>query len=168
MVLHGQLCGRVGRCRRNLKKTRKLTLAGLLLLARWFLAEWQAYYGPEGPGDAASDVAAFARRDGLPLGMIAYHGRELCGIAALKADPVPSHPHLSPGISAGLVAPRYRGHGIGAQLLLALEQQARAMGYRRVYCFTGTSESLLQRGGWDFKERIEHEGEDVAVFSKPL
>ena len=36
-------------------------------LQRWFAQEWADYYGPDGPGDAAADLQAYCRRDGLPL-----------------------------------------------------------------------------------------------------
>ncbi|MGH8607612.1 MAG: GNAT family N-acetyltransferase [Gammaproteobacteria bacterium] len=53
--------------------------------------------------------------------MALRHGR-VCGIAALKAESIASHRHLSPWAAAGLVKPSERGRGIGAQLLAALER----------------------------------------------
>ena len=43
-------------------------------LRRWFETEWADYYGPQGPGDAAADLAAFAQRERLPLALIALRG----------------------------------------------------------------------------------------------
>ena len=44
----------------------------LARLAAAFRAEWPDWYGPGGPGDAASDLAAFANPEGaLPVGLVA-------------------------------------------------------------------------------------------------
>ena len=137
-------------------------------LTHWFESEWDDYYGPLGPGDAAADLASFARRDSLPVGLVAFCGVELCGVAALKADSIPTHAHLGPWASAGMVAPAYRGQGIGAQLLAALEEAARDLGFRHIYCGTGTSETLLLRTGWTLLERTVHDGEELAIFMKML
>ena len=61
-----------------------------------------------------------------------------------------------------------RGRGIGQQLVFALEERAKAMGFDRIYCATGTAEGLLQRSGWRLSERIIHEGEALGVYEKAL
>jgi len=137
-------------------------------LRQWFETEWPGYYGHKGPGNAEADLAAFANGDRLPVGVVAFHGRELCGVAALKAESFPSHRHLTPWAAAGLVKASKRGEGIGAQLLHALEQEARRLGFSSIYCGTATSESLLQRNGWEVMEQIEHEGERLGIYRKGL
>lgn len=137
-------------------------------LRQWFELEWPDYYGANGPGNAEADLSAFAGTDKLPVGVVAFHKGELCGVAALKAESIASHRHLSPWAAAGLVKPSRRGEGIGARLLQALEQEARRLGFNSVYCGTATSESLLQRNGWELVEQIEHEGECLGVYQKQL
>ena len=96
----------------------------LLELTWLFEAEWPSWYGTGGPGCAADDLLAFAAATGLPFGVVALQHGEVCGVAALKAESIPSHRHLSPWAAAGLVKPSLRGRGIGAALLAALEEQA--------------------------------------------
>lgn len=138
------------------------------VLKGWYESEWRGYYGSGGPGNAEEDLRAFARRDGLPVGVVAFQEGKLCGIAALKAASIDSYAHLMPWAAAGMVAPNQRGRGIGARMLTALEGVARDLGFERIYCGTGTSESLLLRGGWILLERIVHEGEDLSIFEKAL
>jgi len=138
------------------------------VLKRWYESEWRGYYGPDGPGDAEKDLRAFARRDGLPVGVVAFQHGALCGIAALKSASIESHAHLMPWAAAGMVAPGQRGRGIGARMLQALEGVARDLGFEHIYCGTGTSASLLQRGGWILLERIVHDGEELSIFEKSL
>jgi GNAT superfamily N-acetyltransferase len=139
-------------------------------LTRWFESEWASYYGPDGPGDAASDLEAYAGRGlVLPVGLIAYRGDELCGIMALKAASISTHPHLGPWAAAGLVPAEHRGQGIGAELLRAVERLARGLGHTRLYCGTYSSVRLLLREGWTCIDRVDdYHGEDVSIFEKAL
>lgn len=136
------------------------------LLRDWFVAEWPAWYGPGARGDALADLTAFAASaTALPIGMIAFDAGTPVGIAALKAESLPTHRHLTPWAAAGLVLPAYRRRGIGAQLLHALVRCAADLGHARIYCGTSTAVSLLQRSGWRELDTIVHDGESVVVFT---
>jgi GNAT superfamily N-acetyltransferase len=140
----------------------------LPLLCEWFEAEWPSYYGAGGRGNALHDLQSYANAGTLPVGLVAFSQDGVCGVAALKAASIASHAHVSPWAAAGLVHPAMRGQGIGGKLLAALEEQARSLGFSRIYCGTSTAESLLQRCGWRLFERIIHEGHDLVIYSKAL
>jgi len=138
------------------------------MVETWFEAEWPAYYGHGGRGSAKSDLLAYANGDGLPFGLVAFRYGVACGFGALKREAFPSHPHLSPWAGAAYVVPSQRRCGVGAALLLALEAQARALGYFHIYCATGTSASLLERNGWSLLSHVLHDGQQVGVYEKAL
>lgn len=140
----------------------------LPVLREWFEAEWPSYYGPGGRADAMEDLQAYGNIDRLPIGLVALLKGELCGVIALKAESISSHRHLSPWAAAGVVHPSLRGRGIGARLMVAIEAQARAMGFERIYCGTSTSATLLQRRGWQLRETILHDGESLEIYSREL
>lgn len=140
----------------------------LPVLREWFESEWPTYYGAGGRGDARQDLDAYANQRGLPFGLVAFRDGSVCGVAVLKADSISTHAHLSPWAAGGLVRRDLRGQGIGEQLVLALEREARVMGFSRIYCGTSTAESLLQRAGWRLLERINHEGEVLGIYEKAL
>lgn len=142
----------------------------LPVLRRWFEQEWPDYYGPGGVGDAAQDLLAFARADGsLPFSLVALRDGAVCGIAALKAESIASHGHLTPWAAAGLVPPTgQRRGGIGVLLQQGLEEEARRRGHAFLYCGTSTSESLLQRQGWELLERVMHVGQPLGVYRKAV
>ena len=140
----------------------------LPLLAAWFKAEWPAWYGLGGPGNAEHDLADFANGTSLPLGVVAFRGDVLCGVAALKASSIPSHAHLSPWAAAGRVEPSLRQQGIGAVLLAALEVEAAALGHPFIYCGTRTAASLLERSGWSLLETVLHDGQALGIYRKAL
>ncbi|HEY6546006.1 MAG TPA: GNAT family N-acetyltransferase [Dokdonella sp.] len=137
-------------------------------LQRLLEAEWPEYYGPSGPGDARADLLAFSSATRLPIGFVAFVEGGPCGLAVLKAEPLPAVPHLAPWASAGLVAPGCRRRGIGARLLAALEQQAREMGFDAIHSATNTANALLEREGWQFLERVPHDGVALSVYRKAL
>ncbi len=137
-------------------------------LCRLFEAEWPLWYGPGGRGSAAEDLRAFSASAGLPFGVVALHQGEVCGVAVLKSESIPSHRHLSPWAGAGVVRPSMRGRGIGSLLLAALEVQARTQGHRAIHCATFTSESLLRRRGYRLLERVICEGQDLGVYQRDL
>lgn len=139
----------------------------LPLLTSWLIQEWPEWYGPGGRGDAEADLTAFASSESeLPVGLIAFDGSTPVGVAALKSESLPTYRHLGPWAAAGLVHPSHRGKGIGAKLLAALVQQARTLGYERIYCGTATAVSLLRRSGWSELELVQHEDEVITIFVK--
>lgn len=140
----------------------------LPLLRQWFESEWPAYYGPAGPGDAHQDLLAFANRGSLPVAVVAFHDGRPCGVAALKVESIASHRHLFPWAAAGFVVPSERGQGIGAELLAALEQEARSLGFRHIYCGTSAANSLLRRCDWQLIEHIIHEGQGLDIYRKAI
>lgn len=134
----------------------------------WFEAEWPEYYGPGGRGSARRDLEAYCNVNSLPVGIVAFLDGQPCGFAALKSEPFPSHPHLSPWAGAAYVNPSLRRQGIGRALVLALEAQSLRLGYTRLYCATATSASLLLRCGWQLLEVVSHEGQQVGIYEKAL
>lgn len=138
-------------------------------LQRWFEDEWPDYYGAGGPGDAAADLAAFARdANVLPLAAIALRGDAICGIAALKREAFGGLDALLPWASAGLVKPELRGRGIGAQLIAALEYHAHRLGHAQIYSATSTAATLLLRCGWHRRQTIVQDGSEFGVYEKRL
>lgn len=137
-------------------------------LRRLFENEWPDYYGPEGPGDAAADLAAFCGRDALPIGVVALHEGRAIGVAALKATSIDDCPQFAPWAAAALVAPAWRRRGVGAALIVALEELARRRGHAALYTGTATAISLMRRLGWEQLQTARQGGQDVAVFRKRL
>jgi GNAT superfamily N-acetyltransferase len=143
-------------------------IAAVPLLAQWFEAEWPAWYGPGGSGNAEQDLLAFSSESGLPIGVIALLEGSPCGVAALKERSIPSHEHLSPWAAAGFVVPALRGQGIGQRLLAALEAEAKTQGFQSVFCGSATAGSLLLRSQWHLTELIVHEGKSLGIYAKAL
>lgn len=137
----------------------------LAALQTWFEAEWPAWYGPGGPGNAAADLRMSSNRRVIPIAVVAHLDGTLCGTAALKPRSVETHPHLSPWLAALLVGRRFRRKGVGYRLIAEIEQLAAELGYPRLYCATATAGSLLARRGWHRLPRLAGERDVVWVKS---
>lgn len=134
-------------------------------LQTWFEAEWPDWYGPGGPGNAAADLRRSSNRRIAPIALVAWLDGTLCGTAALKAQSIASHRHLSPWLAGLLVGRRFRRKGVGGRLVDEIERLAAGLGYPRIYCATTTAGSLLARRGWHRLPRIGQEREGVWVKS---
>jgi GNAT superfamily N-acetyltransferase len=143
-------------------------LETLPILQEWFETECESYYGPHGPGDAEKDLLSYANRGELPIALVAFLEDELCGIAALTSESIPTHAQLCPWAAAGLVSPPHRRKGIGAQRLSAREEVARTLRYPRIDCGTTSAGDLLHRSGWPFLERVNSNGDAVSIDHKVL
>jgi GNAT superfamily N-acetyltransferase len=133
-------------------------------LAQGFIQQWPQWYGPGGPGDATADLHAFARQEGLPLGVVVLSEGRVCGVAALKAQSIDAFAHWGPWAAAGYVLPALRGQGLGAALLRGLVQEAARQGHDTVYCGTATAQRLLEREGWAWCGEADQNGHQVAVY----
>ncbi len=119
------------------------------ILAEWFVAEWEPYYGPGGPGDATADLTACLNRDDVPLAVVAFApDGTLAGTAALKANSVGDELDQGPWLAALLVRPDCRNRGIGNALIEAIEHEALRLGCSGLACSTDSGETLMQRRGW--------------------
>ncbi|WP_394824530.1 GNAT family N-acetyltransferase [Pendulispora albinea] len=136
-------------------------------LASWFEAEWPNWYGPNGEGNAREDLARYAARARLPIGIVGFLGEELVGVAVLRDQSVLA-PDLRPWAAAGFVHPAHRRQGIGAKLLAAVEEVARDLGFDRIYCGTETIPAYLQRVGWTLMPRANAGGTSVPIYAKTL
>jgi len=119
------------------------------VLARWFVEEWASYYGPDGPGDAESDLRA-CRDDGvLPYSVVALDAeRRVLGTASLKAESIGSDRFPGPWLAALLVSPRHRRHGVGSQLVAAIETAAWRFGHAELYVSTDRENLFARSRGW--------------------
>ncbi len=114
-------------------------------LALWYEAEWQPYYGVDGPGDARADLEARCNRYQIPIGLVAVEDDRILGTVALDLDVTTN---LTPSVVGLLVGRDYRRRGIATSLLGAAESCARQLGYSQLCMSTSVLGDMLQRTGW--------------------
>ena len=123
---------------------------------------------PDGPGDAVEDLRSSCNRRALPLTLVALKGDELCATGALKAESVETHKHLGPGVAALLVTPKYRRQGIRGQLVDALEELARELGFKQLYYGADVTDRYLEGNGCEPLERVSYLSGEGSIYRKTL
>lgn len=119
-------------------------------LAAMFVAAWEPFYGPDGPGDAKTDLEKCLNRNTLPIAFVAFDpAGNTIGTAALKETSISERSDLGPWLAALVVAPEHRGMGLASALAARVEKIAGDLGYKRLYTAMSHKElKVLHRNGW--------------------
>lgn len=129
------------------------------MLARWFVEEWEPYYGADGPGNAVKDLRECCNDDDLPIAFVALDDDGTAiGTAALKQESVGSELGVGPWLAALIVPVEHRNCGIGTALIAAIENKARRLGYEEIFISTDAAENIIRRRGWT---EVEHQAESL-------
>jgi len=137
-------------------------------LTGWFRAQWPQYYAERTPADIAQDFFAEAKREGIPVRLVAFADGELAGTITLREQATWTLPEYHPGIGGLLVVERFRGQGIGTELIRAGMKVAQEQGYKVVYAATVTARGILERLGWKLVQTVLHGDEQLMLYSREL
>jgi GNAT superfamily N-acetyltransferase len=107
--------------------------------------------------------------DQLPIAMVALCDGMLAGTGSIKLSEPGTKPGLSPWLAGMYVKDAYRGSGIGAAIVRALEDKASDLGVEAMYLSVGAAEAFYLGLGWTVIDRVTSYGvKDVAVMTRRL
>jgi GNAT superfamily N-acetyltransferase len=119
--------------------------------------------------DLAVLISERATTQRLPITVVALDGGALAGTGSIKLSEPGTKPGLSPWLAGMYVKEAYRGRGVGALLVRALEATAKQLDIDSLYLSVGTAEQFYRRLGWTVLERVNSYGvKDVALMTKQL
>jgi GNAT superfamily N-acetyltransferase len=133
-------------------------------LAYWHHAQWAAITPHLTIPDREARFRARALRGSVPTGFVALINESVVGSACLIACDLDSHAHLSPWLASVLVAPQYRGRGIGSALSERAITEALGLGFAQTFLFTFDQQRFYQRMGWSTLEEATYLGHPVTVM----
>lgn len=140
----------------------------ILTLADWFYAEW-AYLNPQRSlEDVIHSISERINIDRVPTALVAFEGDELIGTVCLKTHDMDTHKDLSPWLAGLYVKDTWRGKGVGAELVHAIEQKALELDITQLHLYTPKSESFYVRLGWGLLCREDYHGVPVSIMAKTL
>jgi predicted N-acetyltransferase YhbS len=140
----------------------------ILTIADWYYGEW-AYLNPDKTKeDAIFSISQRIHMDRIPTALVAFEGDELIGTVCLKNHDMDTREDLTPWLAGLYVKESWRGKGVGAELVRAIEQKALELGDNHLYLYTPKSESFYRRLGWGLMERSEYHGSLVSLMDKHL
>ena len=134
-------------------------------LARWHWDQWGLLTGARSLDEYIASLTKVATSRTVPSLLVAMDGDHLLGSASLLASDLPPRADLTPWLAQLFVEPTGRRDGVGAALVHAILDRARACGYDRVYLFTsGTLPEYYRRLGWRELERLEYLARERTVM----
>jgi len=132
------------------------------------LDHWRPWF-PEDTWEArARRLEQHMNRDALPIGWVAHIGDQAIGTAALRSADLPGHEHLTPWLGGVFVRPEFRRRGVASALCAVVEDQARALGFERLYLFTLDQQALYRGLRWSPLERIAWRGVNCELMVKAI
>lgn len=103
------------------------------------------------------ECSLVARIDAEPVGSVLFVRHEL----------EPAH-DLTPWLAGLVVAKNFRGQGIGAALVRAVEAHARVAGANRLYLYTWQARDFYAALGWEAVETVAQDGEPMLLMMRKL
>ena len=137
-------------------------------LSELFIDEWTPWYGPDGKGNALTDLVDCMNRDRLPIAVVAESKNGLVlGSAALKRESLGSEFGFGPWLAAVVVDPDFRNHGVGSSLIRAVEKQAKKLAFTEIFTSTDTANSIVERRGWEcLDQAVQSLRGPVSIYKK--
>ncbi|MCX2724940.1 GNAT family N-acetyltransferase [Roseibium salinum] len=139
-------------------------------IERWYLEEWQDWYGPDGPGNARQDLADYLTvPDALPVCLVALDRQATpVGTVSLRDTSPGSDRYPGAWLTALLVPSGFRRSGTGTRLVEGAEQQAARLGFSELFSTTGSAQSLLLRRNWHRLDTVRTPDGILEIFRKAL
>jgi predicted N-acetyltransferase YhbS len=112
-----------------------------------------------------TDLLAHAHKDRLPLTLVALKNNKAVGMASLRQDDGLGAVR-TPWLGSLIVAPGYRKHKIGEQLINEIKEKARIFGYKNLYllAFDPSIHVWYAALGWQLIDYDEMYGHRLTVM----
>ncbi len=141
-------------------------------IADLLFAQWSALFLADGVDkeQLLTMLALRATTGQLPITLVALSNGELLGTGSIKLAEPATRAGLSPWLAGMYIKAPYRGSGIGAQIVNALEAKARHLGVETLYLSVGAAVDFYTRLGWQVMEEHINSGgvRQVTLMRKRL
>lgn len=104
----------------------------------------------------------------IPTILVATSGDEILGSVALVPHSLETRKCLSPWLDGVYVRPDHRKQGIARLLIHRIEEEASALGIRRLYLSTANAQAFYSHLGWQVLEKTADKGIMVSVMQKKV
>lgn len=99
------------------------------------------------------DVLKFLKntnRDRLPITYVAIENKECVGTVSLFGNDLSTRMDLSPWLASLVVGYDYRNRGVGENLVKHAINEAKSLGYKKLYLKTENRGSFYSKRGWKY------------------
>lgn len=137
------------------------------VLAEWHHHQWSYLSQSTTLEQRIARLRQHGRRQ-LPTSFVALLDGQPVGSAALIPNDMTDQDRFSPWLANVYVVPHQRRHGIGAALVQRVAEEARALGFRRLYLYTEDQERFYAGLGWEVVDRRHYRGYLMTVMALQL
>lgn len=134
------------------------------LLAQWHHDEWRTMTPHVTVDDRMATLRSRLGHREVPTGFVAVADGTVAGMACLVAHDMDTRPLLTPWLATVLVAPQYRGRGIGSALSERVATEARALRFPHLYLMTFDKVGFYARLGWRQLEQADYHGRPATIM----
>jgi GNAT superfamily N-acetyltransferase len=118
------------------------------------LAEWTEWLEPARSPDKVTFVAV--------------ENGQVIGTASLDTEDLPPRSDLTPWLASVYVLPEFRARGLGANLVEAVEHEARTRGFDKLYLHTTDRADFYKKRGWQILDTVHYWNQAHIVMIKNL
>jgi len=131
--------------------------------------EWSQDKSDSDLGKQKKGILAKSNIGRVPFILVAFDGDTFCGSAALFENDLDSMPELGPWLAGVFVAEGFRGQGIASKLVERVFDEAKKLGFDKIYLHTETAAKLYEKLGCKkICETKNDRGELTTVFVMSL
>lgn len=115
-----------------------------------------------------SELETFVRNQGHEVALVAESDGRLAGACLFVRNEIEPQHDVSPWLAGLVVAPEFRGRGVGSMLVEAIEAHARSVDCPVIHLYTSGAEGFYAALGWSVVERFQDCGASAVLMSKNL
>jgi predicted N-acetyltransferase YhbS len=134
-------------------------------VARWLYGEWGHLSRGNTLERAIQRISRRAEARTIPLTLIVRDNGTPVGTASLVAHDMKTDLNLAPWLASVYVVPSHRRRGFGAAFCRRAVQEARKLGYGRIYLFTPDKAEFYKALHWEEIQRTKYRKQKVTIMA---
>ncbi len=135
-------------------------------IAKWIFETFPHEF--EGMTLAEWTVLLEPSRNPDKITFVAVENGQAVGTASLDNEDLPPRDNLTPWLASVYVLPEFRARGLGAALIAAIEEEAKAKGFKHIYLHTSDRADFYAKRGWQTLMTVDYWQRTNTVMVKRL
>lgn len=137
-------------------------------VAQWLHEEWGKNKPDASLSQAVKALKVLPDKDGLPISFLAMRQNSPVGVARLVKYDMDTRSDLTPWLANVFVPAPLRRQGIGTQLCAKVIDEAKALGFQKIFLFTPDRQFFYAKQGWTVLDRTIYRNQEVTIMQRAI
>jgi len=138
-------------------------------IASYWCKEWSNTWDEKAIAKKVEKLKKKAQIGKLPFLFVAKKEEKLVGTGGLFIDDLDGREELSPWLGGVYIVEKYRNQGVASTMIQKLINEAKRLGFRKVYLYTENASGLYEKLEWKFMEdTLSPRGVPSKIFYKEI